>query len=115
MTDVIKRNGRIEPFREEKIRKTLESATRHAGYDPQDQRDLIDKTIQDVKQQIGNVDQVEAGEIRNIVLNDLEQEEQSTGDTDIAAAWRNYELEHGIIYEEKVSKKPHKLESFKRR
>ncbi len=114
MTDVIKRNGQTEPFREEKVRNSLESATRDAGYDPQEKRNLIDKTVQDVTQNVQNTDQVKAGQIRNLILNDIEEEEQEAGSTDIAAAWRNYEDENGIDYPEQTGGRRHILDSFKR-
>lgn len=98
MIEVIKRNGQTEPFREEKIKSSIENAVHDAGYKTQDKRNLVNKTIHDVKQTIGDVDLVESGEIRNIVLDDLEQDEG--GEKGIAAAWRNYEKTHGIIYEE---------------
>lgn len=112
--DVIKRNGQKQQFSEQKMRKSIESAVQDAGYNVQDKRNLIDKTVQDVTQTIGNVDQVESKQIRNIIIDDLGQEEQAGGDTDVAAAWRNYELEHGIEYEERPGHS-HELDSFKRK
>ncbi len=98
MTDVIKRNGQTEPFREEKIKNSIEHAVQDAGYNINEKRFIINQTINDVKQVIGDVDLVESGEIRNIVLNDLEKEEG--GENRIADSWRNYEKTHGIIYKE---------------
>lgn len=91
----------------------MESATRDAGYNPQNKRNLIDKTIQDVAQNVQNVNQVKSEHIRNLVLNDIE-EEQEAGSTDIAAAWRNYEDEHGIDFPEEMGDRRHILDSFKR-
>lgn len=114
MTDVIKSNGRKEPFSEEKVRNSLQSAIRDAGYNVQEKQNLIDKTVRDVTQNVRDIDQVETEKIRNLVLNDIEEEEQKAGETDIAAAWRNYEMEHGINYAEKPSDRQHILDSFKR-
>lgn len=115
MTDVIKSNGRKEPFSEEKIRNAIEGATREAGYNVQEKQNLIDRTVNDVAQNVQGVDQVETEKIRNLVLTDLEEEEQKAGETDIAAAWRNYEDEHGINYKEETGGRQHILDSFKRR
>jgi hypothetical protein len=55
--------------------------------------------MKDVNQAVQNKDEISTAKIRNIVINDLEQEWE--GDqVPIARVWRNYELEHGIIYRE---------------
>ena len=115
MTDVVKSNGQKEPFKEEKIKKSIESAAEEAGYDPQHKMNLINKTVQDVKQRIGNKSQVRSQDIRNLVLNDLDQEEQKAGETDIGMQWRNWEEEHGVDYKEDPKINPHVLDEFKQR
>lgn len=93
MTDVIKSTGKKEPFRPEKIRKSLEEAVRDAGFKPQQKMDVIEHASQDAIQLAQNMDQVESKQIRDTILNDLEQD-----DNQIARAWRNYERTHGIKY-----------------
>lgn len=100
MTDVIKSNGKREMFSEQKIKKSIESAIKDAGLNPQKKSGLVNNTVNDVKQQVINKDEVRTNEIRDIVIDDLEQDEEQAGETTIAQAWRNYEQEHGIIYGE---------------
>ncbi len=100
MTDVIKSNGKREQFSEQKVKKSIESAVRDAGLNPQQKSGLIDNTVNDVKQQVMNKDEVRTNEIRDIVINDLDQDEEQAGETTVGQAWRNYEEEHGIHYEE---------------
>lgn len=99
MTDVILRNGKKEEYREEKVRNSIESAIKDASLDLDDQKELIDNTINDVNQLVKNKREVGADEIRNVLINDFE--EHWVGDQiPVAAAWREYELKHGIIYRE---------------
>ena len=99
MTDVIKRNGKREPFSEEKIKNSIESAVKGAGYRTQAKKRLIDKTLNDVNQAVQGKEEIATAKIRNIVINDLEQE-WGEDQVPVAKAWRNYELKHGIIYKE---------------
>ena len=100
MTDVIKSNGKREQFSEQKVKKSIESAVKDAGLNPQQKSGLIDNTVNDVKQQVMSKNEVKTNEIRDIVINDLEQDEEQAGETTVAQAWRNYEEEHGINYGE---------------
>lgn len=99
MTDVIKRNGKKEPFSEEKVRNSIESAVKDAGYRTQGKKRLIDKTLNDVNQVVQGKEKISSAKIRNIVINDLEQE-WDEDQIPVARAWRNYELKHGVIYKE---------------
>ncbi|WP_414469005.1 ATP cone domain-containing protein [Methanobacterium sp. ACI-7] len=114
MVDVIKRNGKIEQFREEKIRISIQSAVRDAGYDIQEKQNLIDNTVDDVAENVRNVKHIEAKKIRDLILNDIE-EDQKPGSSDIAAAWRNYEEKEGIEYKEETGDRQQILDSFKRK
>ena len=99
MTDVIKRNGKKEPFSEQKVKNSVESAVRDAGYRTHAKKRLINKTLTDVNQAVQGKDEISSAKIRNIVINDLEQE-WDENQVSAANAWRNYELKHGIIYRE---------------
>lgn len=93
MTDVIKRNGQKEQFKEEKLRMSIEGAVRDAGMDISQKREVIDHAAQDAIQMARGMDQVEVKQIRDTVLRDLEQDDQQ-----VAQAWRNYERTHGMKY-----------------
>lgn len=99
MTNVIKRNGMKEPYNEEKIRNSVESAVKDSGLRVQAKRKLIDKTMDDVKKAVQNKDEITTAKIRNIIINDFEQDWEGD-EVPVARAWRNYELKHGIIYKE---------------
>lgn len=93
MTDVIKSNGKKEPFRPEKIQKSLEEAVKDAGFNPEQKMNIIKHASQDAIQMAQNMDQIESKQIRDTILNDLEQD-----DNQVAQAWKNYERTHGINY-----------------
>lgn len=99
MTDVIKRNGQRELFSEEKVKNSVESAVEDAGLRVQAKRRLLDKTMTDVKKAVQNKDEISTAKIRNIIINDFEQDWEGD-EVPVARAWRNYELKHGIIYKE---------------
>jgi transcriptional regulator NrdR family protein len=99
MTDVIKRNGKKELFSEQKVKNSVESAVKDAGYNVNAKKRLIDKTLKDVNQAVQGKKEISSAKIRNIVINDLEQE-WDEDQVPVARAWRNYELKHGIIYKE---------------
>ncbi len=99
MTDVIKLNGQKERFSEEKVKNSIESAIKDAGLELNAKKELIDKTLNDVNEIVGNKKEVTAEEIRRVIISDFEEDWE--GDQiPVAAAWRNYELKHGIIYRE---------------
>jgi transcriptional repressor NrdR len=93
MTNVIKRNGQQEPLRPGKIRKSVEEAVRDAGFSPQQKMNVIEHATQDALEMAQSRDRVEVKQIRDTILNDLEQD-----DHQIARAWRKYEQQHGINY-----------------
>ena len=99
MTDIIKRSGKKEPFSEQKVKNSVENAVKGAGYRTQAKKRLIDKTINDVNHAIQGKGEISSAKIRNIVINDLEQEWEED-QVSVAKAWRNYELKHGITYRE---------------
>lgn len=93
MTDVIKRNGMKEPLKPEKIKKSLEEAVRDAGFNPEEKRNIIEYASQDAIQMAQNMDQVKTKQIRDVILNDLEN-----NDNQVAKAWRIYERHRDINY-----------------
>lgn len=93
MTDVIKRNGMKEPLKPEKIKKSLEKVVRDAGFSPQEKRNIIEHASQDAIQMANNMDQIKTKQIRDVILNDLEN-----NDNQVAKAWRIYERHHIINY-----------------
>ncbi|WP_424354885.1 ATP cone domain-containing protein [Methanobacterium sp. MBAC-LM] len=93
MTDVIKSNGKKEQFSEQKVKKSIESAVKDAGFSPQEKMNVIDHASQDAIQMAQNKNQVQTKQIRDTILSDLEQDDQQ-----VANAWKQYERQHGINY-----------------
>lgn len=91
MTDVIKRNGKREPFNVRKVRKSVENAISDAGFTLTDKMGAIEHATGDVESLAQNRDKIKSQEIRNEVINDLESEVPEA-----AQAWKNYEKQHRI-------------------
>jgi len=91
MTDVIKRNGKKEPFRPQKLRKSIENAVTDAGFTVTDQMRTIEHATQDAENLARNRNEISTREIRNEVINDLESDAP-----EVARSWKNYEKTHGI-------------------
>jgi transcriptional repressor NrdR len=93
MTDVIKSNGKREQFSEQKVRNSVENAVKDAGFSPQEKMNVIEHASQDAAQMAQGQDEIQTRQIRDTVLNDLEQDDQQ-----VANAWKQYERQHGINY-----------------
>ncbi len=91
MTDVVKRNGKKEQFKPQKLRKAVENAITDAGYTVTEQMSTIEQATQDVENMTMNRNEISSKEIRNEVVNDLESNAPKA-----AQSWRNYERTHGI-------------------
>lgn len=91
MTDVVKRNGKKEPFRAQKLRKSIENAVSDAGFTITDQMKTIEHATQDAENLARNRNEISTKELRNEVVNDLESDAPK-----VAQTWRNYEKQHGI-------------------
>ncbi len=89
MTDVIKSTGKKEPFQPEKIINSIENAVKDAGFKPQQKIDVIERASRDAIQMAQNTNRIETKQIRDVILNDLEQD-----DRQIADIWRQYEHQH---------------------
>jgi Predicted transcriptional regulator, consists of a Zn-ribbon and ATP-cone domains len=97
MTDVIKRDGKKEPFIKEKVNNSIKSAVKSAGFKTESQKRLIDKVLNDINHAIKGKNEISSAKIRNIIINDLEQDLDEE-EVSIVRAWQNYELKHGIIH-----------------
>ena len=91
MTQVVKRSGRREFYNEDKVRKSLESAIRNAGYNVNDKSQFVDKTVRNVSRNVKIMSEVPSEQIKNIVERNIAQEERTSGDAGISTAWKNYE------------------------
>ena len=89
MTDVIKSNGKKQPFKAEKIRNSIENAVKDTGFNPQEKTDVIEHASRDAIQMAQNTNRIETRQIKDVILNDLEQDDPKIADT-----WRQYEHQH---------------------
>ncbi|WP_414469749.1 ATP cone domain-containing protein [Methanobacterium sp. ACI-7] len=93
MTDVIKRNGKKEPFQPQKLRKSIENAVTDAGFTVTKQMKAVEHATQDAENIARERNEISVEELRNEIVNDLESDAP-----EVAQAWRNYEKQHGINY-----------------
>ena len=93
MTDVIKRNGKKEQFRPQKLRKSIENAVSDSGSTITNEMKAIEHATQDAEELAMNRNEISTKDLRNEVLNDLESDAPK-----VAQAWRNYEKQHGINF-----------------
>ncbi len=93
MTDVVKRNGKKEPFNAQKLRKSIENAVSDSGSSVTQQMKAIEHATQDAENIARERNEISTQEIRNEIVNDLESDAPQ-----VAQAWRNYEKQHGINY-----------------
>jgi transcriptional repressor NrdR len=93
MTDVIKRNGKKEPFKPQKLRKSIENAVTDAGFTVTKQMKAIEHATKDAESLAMNRNEISTKDLRNEIINDLEGDAPK-----VAQAWKNYEKEHGIKF-----------------
>jgi transcriptional repressor NrdR len=91
MTDVIKRNGKKEQFKPQKLRKSIENAVTDAGFTVTKQMKTIEHATRDAEELAMNRNEISSKELRNEIINDLESDAP-----EVAQSWRNYEKQHGI-------------------
>jgi transcriptional regulator NrdR family protein len=91
MTDVIKRNGKKEQFKPQKLRKSIENAVTDAGFTVTKQMKAIEHATRDAEKLAMNRNEISSKELRNEIINDLESDAP-----EVAQSWRNYEKQHEI-------------------
>ncbi|MEN4018463.1 MAG: ATP cone domain-containing protein [Methanobacterium sp.] len=91
MTDVIKSTGKKEPFRPEKIRRSIENAITDAGFTVASKMKAIEHASEDAMNLARGRSEVSSKELRNEILNDLESDVPEA-----AQAWRNFEKQRGM-------------------
>jgi transcriptional regulator NrdR family protein len=87
LTQVVKRNGRKEFYNEDKVRRSLEAAVENAGYNLDNKRQFVDKTVRNVSRNVKIMSEVPSEQINNIIERNIIQEEKVSGDSGIKAAW----------------------------
>lgn len=88
--EVIKKDGTREPFDGEKIRRAIELAGKEAGLGEDRISEVVDQVSRSVIDSLASKDEVSTSEIREMVLNELDNVEPSVAD-----AWRRYDQQRG--------------------
>ncbi|MBC7100049.1 ATP cone domain-containing protein [Methanothermobacter tenebrarum] len=86
---VIKRRGRLEPYKPWKIRASLEKATIDAGYSLEEKKEIIDKIYESVTKKLEGKEEIKTDTIRMCLLTELDKCEPY-----IAKSWRRFEKKY---------------------
>ncbi|HHW16257.1 MAG TPA: transcriptional regulator [Methanothermobacter sp.] len=89
MMRVIKRRGRLEPYKPSKIRAALEKATIDAGYSLEEKKEIIDKIYESVTKKLEGKEEIKTDTIRMCLLTELDKCEPY-----IARSWRRFEKKY---------------------
>jgi len=73
VTNVVKRKGKIEPFRPDKIKGSLQKATIDAGYSLEEKKDIIDEVFKNINKKLDKEDKIESETIRICLLTELDK------------------------------------------
>ncbi len=87
-TQVIKRDGSLQPFDENKLKNSIRTAAQDAAFVPERVEELTNQISAVVMQKAGSKDQVSSQELREAILMELDKVEPA-----VAAAWRRHETE----------------------
>ena len=60
MTKVVKRKGTVEPFKQDKIKGSLQKATIDAGYSLEEKRDIINEILGNINEKLNKEDKIES-------------------------------------------------------
>jgi transcriptional regulator NrdR family protein len=85
MKEVIKQNSRREHLNPAKIKASIESAAREAGYSEKDAEHVINRVLPPVLGIMLDREEVKTAEIRDAVLRELDDRYPK-----VSAVWRNY-------------------------
>ncbi|MGC9516215.1 MAG: ATP cone domain-containing protein [Methanomicrobiales archaeon] len=89
MVKVVKKRGKEETFKPDKIRKSLAKATIDAGYSVQEKKDILDEVYSNISKKLDEKKEVKSDTIRVCLLTELDKCEPY-----IAKSWRNFEKKY---------------------
>jgi transcriptional regulator NrdR family protein len=82
---IVKRNGNIEDFNVEKLKKSIENAAIDANYEESKIKEIVESMINYVLESIKDLERVDSQSLEDLILNKLDQEYPL-----ISKAWRDY-------------------------
>ena len=89
MGDVVKRDGKKEPFNAEKIRRSIEKAFIDAGESLEDKREEIEDAASRIINELQDRNDLDTKAIRDRILKELEGFQDSAAD-----AWRRFDSKY---------------------
>jgi transcriptional regulator NrdR family protein len=82
---IVKRNGNIEDFNVEKLKKSIENAAIDANYEESKIKEIVESITNYVLESIKDLERVDSQSLEDLILNKLDQEYPL-----ISKAWRDY-------------------------
>jgi transcriptional regulator NrdR family protein len=82
---IVKRNGNIEDFNVEKLKKSIENAAIDANYEESKIKEIVESVTNYVLESIKDLERVDSQSLEDLILNKLDQEYPL-----ISKAWRDY-------------------------
>lgn len=89
MTNVKKRNGHVEPFDADKIKRSIQKAGVDAGYTIESLASTVDSITDSIIEMARDKNQMNTDAIRDNVLMELDKAQ-----SDIVEAWRTYDKKY---------------------
>jgi len=86
MIEVIKKDGRKEPFIAEEIRKSIAGAAQQADIPEERKEEIVFQVSETVIPMFEGREEVDTRDIKKAILNELDRVEPA-----VASAWRKYE------------------------
>jgi transcriptional regulator NrdR family protein len=82
---IVRRNGNIEDFNVEKLKKSIENAAIDANYEESKIKEIVESITNYVLESIKDLERVDSQSLEDLILNKLDQEYPL-----ISKAWRDY-------------------------
>jgi ATP cone domain. len=82
---IVQRNGNIEDFNVEKLKKSIENAAIDANYEESKIKEIVESITNYVLESIKDLERVDSQSLEDLILNKLDQEYPL-----ISKAWRDY-------------------------
>jgi transcriptional regulator NrdR family protein len=82
---IVKRNGNIEDFNVEKLKKSIENAAIDANYEESKIKEIVESITNYVLESIKDLERVDSQSLEDLILNKLDQEYPL-----ISKTWRDY-------------------------
>jgi transcriptional regulator NrdR family protein len=86
---VIKKKGKTESFKAQKIKGSLQKATIDAGYSVEEKQEILNQVFSNIQKKLDQKGEVDTETIRGCLLTELDKCEPY-----IAKSWRNFDRKY---------------------